>query len=579
MKKIDAIFFILIIAFLLRTIFINEVPLALSNDELTFIINAKSVALTGKDILGTWQPWSLQPIYNTYPMSELSFLIASPLLSLFKVTLFTAKLPYALFSTLLVGILYLITNKLFSKKEALIVGIVAAISPWGIFFGRTAYDFPLAVFFYMLALTILLYSKSWRILLSFIPLFLAFYSYIGTKIIFLPFVIIAAFFSWHILNNKKYTKYYLTLIIACLFLFIFFLQSLNSGNAGKRLSEIYTPWSQSIAEKVNLDRKLSINSPINNLIINKYTVFAKDFLNKYLGAFSPQYQFITGDSNMYVSLWNHGYFYYVDLIFLLLGFYYLFQKNKKVALLIIGLILIAPFPAAISTDQERFVHKWTLIYPLFIIVVGVGISYALSLPKKTFYRKFLAGFILLIYTALLTNFLVIYFLRYPIYNSEGSNFSTRILSGYIALVNAQDKSVYVYSPEPEPLYKGYVLYADTYSQKSAKIVTENFNSNIYALDGVRFLKGCPDKNVISSDNTIIINNTMKCDEISSYQVMKKPVEISQLSDAGTIYSIYKDRVCSIYSLSKYPDNFKFFDFNIENLPINSFCTKYIFNKN
>ena len=110
-------------------------------------------------------------------------------------------------------------------------------------------------------------------------------------------------------------------------------------------------------------------------------------------------------------------------------------------------------------------------------------------------------------------------------------------------------------------------------------MTENFNSNIYALDGVRFLKGCPDKNVISSDNTIIINNTMKCDEISSYQVMKKPVEISQLSDAGTIYSIYKDRVCSIYSLSKYPDNFKFFDFNIENLPINSFCTKYIFNKN
>jgi len=213
MKKIDAIFFILIIAFLLRTIFINEVPLALSNDELTFIINAKSVALTGKDILGTWQPWSLQPIYNTYPMSELSFLIASPLLSLFKVTLFTAKLPYALFSTLLVGILYLITNKLFSKKEALIVGIVAAISPWGIFFGRTAYDFPLAVFFYMLALTILLYSKSWRILLSFIPLFLAFYSYIGTKIIFLPFVIIAAFFSWHILNNKKYINNIYFLII------------------------------------------------------------------------------------------------------------------------------------------------------------------------------------------------------------------------------------------------------------------------------------------------------------------------------------------------------------------------------
>jgi len=376
-----ALLLILAIALLLRTIFLNEVPVGLSNDELSFIINAKAIALTGKDIFGAWQPWSLQPIYNTYPMSELSFLIASPLLGLFKMTLFTAKLPYALFSALLVGILYLITDKLFNKKKALIVSMIAAISPWGIFFGRTAYDFPIAVCFYMLALTILFYAKGWKILLSFMPLFLAFYSYIGTKIIFIPFVVITIFFSWRILNNKKYTRYYLALITACLLLFIFFLSSLNSQNAGKRLSEIYTPWSQSVAKRVNLERKLSINSPVNSLIVNKYIVFTKDFLNRYMGAFSPQYQFGTGDNNMYVSLWTHGYFYYADFVFLILGLYYLFRNNKKAALLLTGLILISPLPAAISTDQERFVHKWTLIYPIFIIVIGVGISYLISLPK------------------------------------------------------------------------------------------------------------------------------------------------------------------------------------------------------
>ncbi|MDP2684815.1 MAG: hypothetical protein Q8P20_07315, partial [bacterium] len=504
----------------------------------------------------------------------------TPLLSLFKMTLFTAKLPYALFSTLLVGILYLITNKLFGRKEALIVGLVTAFNPWGIFFGRTAYDFPIAVCFYMLALVILLYSKGWKILLSFIPLFLAFYSYIGTKIIFIPFVIFTTFFSWYVLNNKKYTKYYLLLIIACFSLFTYFMLSLDSGNAGKRLSEVYTPWSQSVAEKVNLDRKLSINSPISSLVINKYVVFTKDFINKYVGAFSPRYQFVTGDSNMYVSLWAHGYFYYLDFVFLLLGFYYLLKKNKKAALLIIGLVLISPLPAAISTDQERFVHKWTLIYPLIIIIIGLGISYFTSLPKKLFYKKLLVVSVLITYSVLLINFLMIYFLRYPIYNSEGSNFSTRILSRYIVLANAQNQFVYIYSPEPDALYRGHVLYSNAYNKYSAEAISQSFRNNTYSLDNVKFLKMCPSDNEINSDkNTIIIDNVMRCEGINNRQNMNRPIEITQLSDAGTKYYIYKDRVCNDSSLSKYPAEFKFFDFNVEKLSQDSFCTKYIFNKN
>lgn len=574
-----AILLILVVAFLLRTVFLNEVPLGFTNDELTFIVNAKTVALTGRDVSGAWQPWSLQPIYNTYPMSELSFLIASPLLSLLSVSLFTAKLPYALFSTLLVGLLYLITSKFFNKKEALIVGLVAALNPWGIFFGRTAYDFPLAICFYMLALVILLYSKGWKILLSFIPLFLAFYSYIGTKIIFIPFVILAIFFSWYFLNTKKYTKYYLLLITACLLLFIYFVLNLNSENAGDRLSEIYSPSSQSVIDEVNSARKLSINSSINSLIANKYTFFAKNFLNKYLETFSPRYQFVTGDSNIHVTLWEHGYFYYADFIFLLLGFYYLFQKNKKAALLLTGLILIAPLPAAISTDQERFVHKWSLIYPLFVIIIGLGISNFVSLSKQPVIKKILTASVLIIYFALFINFLVIYFLRYPIYNSEGPNFSTRVLARYIVLANTQNKFAFIHSPEPDALYKGYLLYANAYNKISTETVTKNYNGKTYTLNNVEFLNDCPkDQEIDSGNNIVIVNTLLNCSETDKFQNLNNAVEIVQLSDAGTIFNIYNDRVCNNYSLLKYPANFKLSDFNIEKLPTESFCTKYIFDK-
>lgn len=574
------IIIILAIALLLRTIFLNEVPLGLSNDELSFIINAKAISLTGYDVLGAWRPWSLQPIYNTFPMSELSFLIAIPTLSLFKFSLFTAKLPYALFSTMLVGLLYLITNKLFGKKEAIIVAILATINPWGIFLGRTAFDSPIAIFYYMLALVILLYGKGWKILLSFIPLFLAFYSYIGTKIIFVPFALFTIFFSWFILNAKKFTKYYLILVIACISLFAYFLLNLNSGNAGGRLSEIYSPSSPAIAEKVNFARKLSVSSPMINLLVNKYTVFAKNFVDKYIGIFSPQYQFISGDGDMHLSLWEHGYFYVLDFVFLLFGLYYMLAKNKKSAILIIGLALISPLPAAFSSHEGGYAFRGVLMNPTLIIMTGIGIAYFITLPKQLLLKKIFAGAVFTAYAALLVNFLVIYFLRYPIYNSEGSNFSTRILARYAVLANEQNKSVYVHSQEPDALYRGYVLYANVYDKNSAKAISKSFNEKTYALNKVSFSGSCPSKNEIESENNIVvINYSMKCNGLENYPNMKLSVKIEQLSDGGTIFSIYKDAVCSNQSLSRYPSNFKFFDFNVEKLSKDSFCAKYIFEKN
>lgn len=508
-------------------------------------------------------------------MSELSFLIATPTLSFFNFSLFTAKLPYALFSTLLVGILYLITNRLFGKKEALTVGIVAAINPWGIFLGRTAYDSPIAVCYYMLALAILLHSRGWKILLSFIPLFLAFYSYIGTKIIFIPFAIFTIFFSWFIQNNKKFTRYYFLLTIACILLFSFFLLSLNSGNVGKRLSEIISPSSQTIADEVNFERKLAVNSPIIQLTINKYSVFAKTFVTKYLGIFSPQYQFISGDGDMHLSLWVHGYFYYLDFAFLLMGFYFLFLKNKKAAILLLGLALIAPLPAVFSTKEGGYAFRGVLMNPVFIITIGIGISFFISLPKQLFFKRILIAVVGIAYAALLINFLVIYFLRYPIYNSEGSNFSTRILTKYITLAKKQNKFVFVHSQEPDALYRGYVLYANAYNKDSARTITKNFNDKTYALNNAKFTGSCPDNNEIeSANNIIIVNYSMSCNGLKNHQNVK----IEQLSDGGTIFSIYNDPICNGYSLFRYPSNFKFFDFNVEKLPDSTFCKDYIFSK-
>ena len=79
--------------------------------------------------------------------------------------------------------------------------------------------------------------------------------------------------------------------------------------------------------------------------------------------------------------------------------------------------------------------------------------------------------------------------------------------------------------------------------------------------------------------SVIINSFMGCVGMGSYLDSKTTLKIEQLSDGGDLFAIYKDHICSNYPLSRYPNNLKFFDFNLEKLSTASFCTKYIFNKN
>jgi hypothetical protein len=58
--------------------------------------------------------------------------------------------------------------------------------------------------------------------------------------------------------------------------------------------------------------------------------------------------------------------------------------------------------------------------------------------------------------------------------------------------------------------------------------------------------------------------------------LKTPdANISRLSDAGTMYAIYNDTVCSSYGLHRYPSNIKLNDFNVEKLTDKKFCETFI----
>lgn len=410
----------IVIAFLLRFIWLDRIPIGISNDELVFVSNAKAFFITRQII--------------THPRAELPHILASPIIGPLPSSLFNARLSYAFASVILVVLMYLMTYRLLGKESALWVGVVASFNPWSIFFGRSSYEAPIAVMFYILSFYVFLLTKSWKILFAFIPLTLAFYTYAGTKLIFIPFLILITMYSYKVINKSRYLKQYL-LFALCSSLFLHSLYVFKY-DAANRVSEII-PDRQAISEVskvVDDERRLSIISSFNNFASNKFTVFSKQYIGKYLQAFSVNNLFLTGEGNQHLSLWFHGYFYYLDFILLFIGAYYLFLKNRPLSFLFVGIILISPLPSvAFSSNYSSYALRSSLMYPILIILVGLGVQYLLNLRRSKAFKILMKLGFSGIYFLLSLNFLYIYFLRFPVYNSEAFDFGSRLLSRYISL--------------------------------------------------------------------------------------------------------------------------------------------------
>lgn len=552
---------ILVFALLIRIAFLNFIPTGMTNDELHFILNTKAVYYNFTDIKGKWNPLSLTTIPGE-SSSELTFLLLAPIIGPLPTNLFTARLPFILLSIVTIYLLYLISKKLFNQKIALATALVCVVNPWSIYVGRTSFDAPLAVFFFILTLYLLLKLKHWWIMVTIIPSFLAFYTYVGTKILFLPFIIICSIFCYFYVNHRRYFPQYLILTLSCLFLIIFFLSGLKHQPSGGRLTELTNPNSQQIINLVDIQRNLTINTPLKSIFSNRYQLYLTKFSQKYINSFSPDVLFLRGDPTFYVSLWNHGYFYFIDFFLIVLGLCYLFLKSKPTFIFLISLILIAPIPEAIRSDTiPAYAFHSALQYPLLSILIGLGV---LSISKKIIYAILLS-----LYLISFLNFINVYFFQYPLYQSEGFNFSRQVVSQYLMRL-PKDTTAYILSHEPESLFRNYLFYSNNYkrtSYGSIKDQYQNQNRTEFTYNRLHFANKFP-----SLPNNQLLITDKEISPSSFGQISR--LSINRLSDKVEIYSIFNDLLCHPPSPSVVP-KYHFPDLNLPSLSSIQFCSKYI----
>ncbi len=490
---------ILVLTLFFHLLYLNLAPSGITNDELHFVLNAKSVFLNFSNLANNWNPLSLTTIPHE-TSSELSFMFLAPIIGPLPTNLFTARLPLALLSVAVVYLLFLITHKLFDRKTALMVAIVAALNPWIFYVYRTTFDAPIAIFFLLLAFYLLINLNKW-LLISIIPIFFAFYTYIGTKVIVFPFVLIISIFVY--LRRQHLLSKLLVINLFTLLISLIFFVNLGRTTVGLRTVELITPWNPQIIAQVEQLRSQTINNRFTPIFTNKFTIYGQFITSKWFNSFSPNLLFLKGDDTFTGSVWHHGYFYVFDALFILFGLIFLYSKYQSTFYLLTSLLIISPIPEIIRKDQiPAYVFHSSLQYPILIIFVGAGLSYLLSFLKNNYLKYLLIS----AYFLLFINYLFIYFFQYPIYASESFNKSNRLLSSFLITQVATSKSnIIVYCREPDAQFKNYIFYSNSLNRSSFNQISLaylNGPTHNYQINQLTFLK--PDDKVSLTDNDIII---------------------------------------------------------------------------
>lgn len=143
-KKFVILGLCLLLALFLRVYKIGSNPPGLTPDEASLGYNAYSILRTGRDEYGTVLPMIFKSFGDYKP--GLYVYLSVPFVGLLGLNEVSVRLPSVIAGVASVYLVYLIVKLLFGKEKlAVIAGVVAATTPWLIYFSRGAWEVNVAL--------------------------------------------------------------------------------------------------------------------------------------------------------------------------------------------------------------------------------------------------------------------------------------------------------------------------------------------------------------------------------------------------------------------------------------------------
>jgi 4-amino-4-deoxy-L-arabinose transferase-like glycosyltransferase len=371
---------IFLLALFLRFYQLSSNPPSLNWDEVSHGYNAYSLLNTGKDQWGVTFPFFNFRAYGDYPM-VLNLYLTIPSIIVFGLNEFSIRFPSALFGTALVVVSYFLGKIFFSsKREALLLMFLVAISPWTILPSRAVFQSNSAQFFLVLGLTLFLYSvsrfKPWLLFFGLLTLAVSSYGYHNTRI-FVPlfFPILILFYQKEI--KKLFTLNRKVVIISFLIfltLTLFQLSNLFSGDSRARSKWVFAIDEGAIGY-INERRSSFGNSFLGRVVYNKGTYLIVKSASNFASYLWPDNLFFKGGTQYQFSIPNYGVlyslwmpFFYLGLLLVIIGCY----KREKNSIFLVFWLIIGLVPAIITKDSFQVIRATTILpLPMIFIVIGI----------------------------------------------------------------------------------------------------------------------------------------------------------------------------------------------------------------
>lgn len=486
-------------ALFLRVWQLGNIPVSLSDDEVRLVYNAYSIWKTGKDVNGSFLPLAF--LNNGFAFNPVPIYLVSPIVGIFGLSIFTARIFFAATGALTVLFLFGTVRKLLKNSTiALLSSLALVFSPWHIHIARIAYEGEVSLFFFTIGIYFFLLISKQRfkfLILSLLMFILGFYSYSGYKLIFLPVLITLIVYKIKELNMKQLI--FISVSIIATFAFFGYL-SKYQGAGSYGAGQFFFQDNQATALAVELERRASPAPEIlKKLYHNKLTYWGKIFLERYQYALSAQYLFINQEGSGIFSMWFRGQYYYHEALLICLGLLYLFLRHRREFLLLVSLMLIAPLPSGLGPNPVNYSIRSSLLLPVFAIAIGSGI-YGISYFVKQNRLKFLLFTILvLLYTYFIGGYLTQYYYEWMRYGAQYYSKATRDAVDTIEKEKNNNNRIVVDGFETTQL-----LHFAFYTGRSPTDVQQQIKQNPRTLGKLFFHSDCTPAGLREQKTTYII---------------------------------------------------------------------------
>jgi 4-amino-4-deoxy-L-arabinose transferase-like glycosyltransferase len=383
------LFLIFITAIFARFINLSNLPPALNRDEAAIGWNAYSILQTTQDEHGQFMPLAFKSI-GDYKMPLYIYATTIPV-KLFGLNDFSIRFWSAMSGAVSVlALFYLVLGLTKKSATAVVSALLLALNPWAVFYSRVGFEANLALAFFLTGLALVVYGfKSfWRFNLGLIIISLAFLTY-SSSLIFIPLFLSFFFF----LNRKKINRPRMVSLVIFVLLFGFIFKSLWGISAQKANITVFSD--PTIINNYNQTRSevFETNPILAKTWWNKYVYFTRLTTVNYFKSFSPKFLLTVGGNHPWHRTPGLGNFYYVEIMLAIIGLWSLIRKkNKKLSLLLLSWLLLAPLASAITIDAPHSTRSLHLL-PVILILSAIGFINPKGsvLRNGPFWKKLIIG--------------------------------------------------------------------------------------------------------------------------------------------------------------------------------------------